>query len=198
MCGRAGDCACRAPIAWAVTLLFVMAGWVLFRSADFATAGDVLLSMVGQHGVGRISLDREFVAALIGGAAVALLGPTSQEAALEEAAAQTMARDAGRAGARLSAAAGWRPVAECLHLLPVLTGGASSAWRPARRRWWLAVIYAFVVLVDPFDTLPLSPPADRVPVATNARFSFPALARSDGSTARSSAPRPAVCCVRSC
>jgi hypothetical protein len=41
------------------------------------------------------------------------------------------------------------------------------------------VIYAFVVLVDPFDTLPLSPPADRTPVATNARFSFPALARSD-------------------
>ncbi len=41
-----------------------------------------------------------------------------------------------------------------------------------------SVIYAFVVLVDPFDTLPLAPPADRVPVATNARFSFPALARS--------------------
>ncbi len=43
----------------------------------------------------------------------------------------------------------------------------------------VAVVYAFVVLVDPFDTLPLSPPADRVPVATNARFSFPALARSE-------------------
>ncbi len=41
------------------------------------------------------------------------------------------------------------------------------------------VIYAFVVLVDPFDTLPLSPPADRVPVATNARFAFPSLARSE-------------------
>ena len=40
------------------------------------------------------------------------------------------------------------------------------------------VIYAFVVLVDPFDTLPLSPPVTRVPVATDARFSFPALARS--------------------
>jgi hypothetical protein len=42
-----------------------------------------------------------------------------------------------------------------------------------------ASVYAFVVLVDPFDTLPLSPPADRAPVATNARFSFPALARSE-------------------
>jgi hypothetical protein len=41
-----------------------------------------------------------------------------------------------------------------------------------------AAIWLFVVLVDPFDTLPLSPPADRPPVSTNARFSFPALARS--------------------
>jgi alginate O-acetyltransferase complex protein AlgI len=70
------------PAAWALTLVFVMACWVLFRSADFATAGDILSSMVGAHGLGRLSLDREFVAALIGGAAVALLGPTSQEAAL--------------------------------------------------------------------------------------------------------------------
>jgi len=61
---------------------------------------------------------------------------------------------------------------------------SSSDWR---RFFRLAVgtaalvagaIYAFVVLVDPFDTLPLAPPADRVPVATNARFAFPALARS--------------------
>ena len=71
------------PAAWALTLLFVMACWVLFRSADFTTAGDMLLSMVGQHGAGEVSLDREFIAALIGGAAVALLGPTSQEVALE-------------------------------------------------------------------------------------------------------------------
>jgi hypothetical protein len=42
-----------------------------------------------------------------------------------------------------------------------------------------AMVYAFVVLVDPFDILPLSPPADRVPVASNARFAFPSLARSE-------------------
>ncbi len=41
-----------------------------------------------------------------------------------------------------------------------------------------ALLYAFIVVVDPFDTLPLSPPLARAPVATNARFSFPALARS--------------------
>jgi len=43
----------------------------------------------------------------------------------------------------------------------------------------VAVIYAFVVLMDPFDTLPLSPPITRAPVASNARFAYPSLARSD-------------------
>jgi len=42
----------------------------------------------------------------------------------------------------------------------------------------VALVYAFVVLVDPFDTLPIAWPADRPPVASNARFAFPALARS--------------------
>lgn len=41
-----------------------------------------------------------------------------------------------------------------------------------------ALIYLVVFIVDPFDTLPFSPPLDRVPIASNARFSFPALARS--------------------
>jgi D-alanyl-lipoteichoic acid acyltransferase DltB (MBOAT superfamily) len=78
-------CGLRLPraIAWAVTLLFVMACWVLFRAADFGTAGAVLSSMAGLHGVGHITLDREFVVAIISGAAVALLGPTSQTIALE-------------------------------------------------------------------------------------------------------------------
>jgi D-alanyl-lipoteichoic acid acyltransferase DltB (MBOAT superfamily) len=69
--------------AWALTLLFAMAGWVLFRSATFAEAGRMFASLLGQHGSGGIVLDREYVAALIGGAAVALFGPTSQQAALE-------------------------------------------------------------------------------------------------------------------
>lgn len=42
----------------------------------------------------------------------------------------------------------------------------------------LAVLYGFVALVDPWGVLPLSPPLPRVPISTNARFSFPALARS--------------------
>lgn len=39
-------------------------------------------------------------------------------------------------------------------------------------------VYLFVVVVDPWGVLPLSPPLPRVPVSTNARFSMPALARS--------------------
>lgn len=40
-----------------------------------------------------------------------------------------------------------------------------------------AAVYAFVFLLDPFDTLALSPPFDRSPITTNARYAFPALAR---------------------
>ncbi len=40
------------------------------------------------------------------------------------------------------------------------------------------MLYAFVAVVDPWDTLPLSPPLPRVPISGNARFSMPALARS--------------------
>jgi len=39
-------------------------------------------------------------------------------------------------------------------------------------------LYLFVVLVDPFDILPLSPPLHRVPVASNQRYSYPTIARS--------------------
>jgi hypothetical protein len=59
-----------------------MACWVLFRAESFATAGRVLASMAGAHGLGSIELNREKVVALAAGTAVALLGPTSQEAAL--------------------------------------------------------------------------------------------------------------------
>jgi len=69
--------------AWGLTLLFAMAGWVLFRSPDFASAGAMFADLAGAHGLGAIRLDREYVAVLIGGAAAALLGPTSQVAALE-------------------------------------------------------------------------------------------------------------------
>jgi hypothetical protein len=40
----------------------------------------------------------------------------------------------------------------------------------------LAFVYLFVVVIDPWGMLPLSPPLPRVPISTNARFSMPALA----------------------
>ncbi|GCE82350.1 hypothetical protein [Komagataeibacter diospyri] len=38
-------------------------------------------------------------------------------------------------------------------------------------------LYLFVVLVDPWDGLPLSLPLHRLPVTSNARFTMPMLAR---------------------
>ncbi|MBV8525638.1 MAG: hypothetical protein JOY71_26560 [Acetobacteraceae bacterium] len=41
-----------------------------------------------------------------------------------------------------------------------------------------ALLYLFIVTIDPYDILPFSPPFPRSPVDSNARFAFPALARS--------------------
>ncbi len=59
----------------------------------------------------------------------------------------------------------------------------SFAWRRFVRRLLLAAVlasaalYGFIVILDPFDTLVLSPPFDRGPIASNQRYAFPALAR---------------------
>lgn len=61
---------------------------------------------------------------------------------------------------------------------------SSSDWRWFARRLigtglgLMASVYLFVLVIDPWNVLPLSPPLPRVPISTNARFSFPALARS--------------------
>jgi len=41
-----------AALGWLVTMLFVLAGWVLFRAANFATAASILASLVGLNGAG--------------------------------------------------------------------------------------------------------------------------------------------------
>jgi D-alanyl-lipoteichoic acid acyltransferase DltB (MBOAT superfamily) len=38
--------------AWPVTMLFVLAGWILFRAANFSTAASILGSTIGLHGSG--------------------------------------------------------------------------------------------------------------------------------------------------
>ncbi len=73
---------------------------------------------------------------------------------------------------------------------PVADTPASAAGAASPRVWrrfalWLGgaalgcflFAYGFVVVVDPWGMLPLSPPFPRVPISSNARFSFPALAR---------------------
>jgi alginate O-acetyltransferase complex protein AlgI len=67
-------------LGWALTLLFVMAGWVLFRAPDFSTALHVWRGMAGLEGLGTVKLDHAI--AFAAGAAMALLGPTSQQVAL--------------------------------------------------------------------------------------------------------------------
>ena len=65
---------------WVLTMLFVIAGWVLFRSPDFATAARVLAGMAGANGTGRIHIDNAAVVAAA--VLIVLLGPTSQHLAL--------------------------------------------------------------------------------------------------------------------
>jgi len=62
------------PFAWLLTMLFVVAGWVLFRAPDFATAGNLLAGMAGGGGM-TTGLERPLLMAAA--AAVSILGPTS-------------------------------------------------------------------------------------------------------------------------
>ena len=63
-----------AVLGWAITLMFVLTAWVLFRAPDFTTAGTVLRGMAGLSGWGGAAV----APALWVGAAVALLAPPSQ------------------------------------------------------------------------------------------------------------------------
>jgi len=67
-------------LGWLCTLLFVMIGWVLFRSPDFATAWHVLRAMAFGNGIGHLHLRNAIVFWIAVG--IALLGPSSQDAAL--------------------------------------------------------------------------------------------------------------------
>jgi alginate O-acetyltransferase complex protein AlgI len=68
-------------LGWGATLLFVVLAWVPFRAPDFATALRVYEGLLGASGVGTVRIEAWPVLALA--AAMAVLGPTSQQAALE-------------------------------------------------------------------------------------------------------------------
>ncbi|WP_323990215.1 hypothetical protein [Nguyenibacter sp. L1] len=63
-----------------------------------------------------------------------------------------------------------------------LIHSAQAAWRRFALAFAAAlagaglVVFLFVVIVDPWDMLPLSPRWHRIPISTNARFTMPALA----------------------
>jgi alginate O-acetyltransferase complex protein AlgI len=64
------------PVGWAITMLFVMVGWVLFRAADFHTAASVLYSLVGGGGfAGKI----ESAGLIVVAALVSVLVPSAHE-----------------------------------------------------------------------------------------------------------------------
>jgi len=56
-----------APIGWLVTMLFVMAGWALFRASSFGTAASIVQSLAGFHGMTGVLQDMKYlvVAALV-------------------------------------------------------------------------------------------------------------------------------------
>jgi D-alanyl-lipoteichoic acid acyltransferase DltB (MBOAT superfamily) len=63
-------------LAWAITMLFVLAGWVLFRASDIGTALSILGSLGGLHGfAGRL----QEIPLLIIAAAVSVLVPSAHE-----------------------------------------------------------------------------------------------------------------------
>ncbi len=64
-------------LGWTITMLFVVVAWVLFRAADFSAAASILASMTGINGLATPRVPNEPLAALIGGALAATLGPTS-------------------------------------------------------------------------------------------------------------------------
>jgi D-alanyl-lipoteichoic acid acyltransferase DltB (MBOAT superfamily) len=64
------------PIGWALTMLFVLASWALFRADSFSVAGSILQSLCGLHGLGgRI----EEVGLLVASALASTLLPSAHE-----------------------------------------------------------------------------------------------------------------------
>ena len=63
-------------LAWGITMLFVILGWVLFRAPDFTTAGAMFGGMAGLNG---LLGQTEWPAVLAVAVAVSILGPSTKE-----------------------------------------------------------------------------------------------------------------------
>jgi D-alanyl-lipoteichoic acid acyltransferase DltB (MBOAT superfamily) len=66
------------PVAgWAVTFIFVMAGWVLFRAADFRSAAAIFFALAGGDGFGGAVNDP--IGLIVIAALVSVLVPSAHE-----------------------------------------------------------------------------------------------------------------------
>jgi D-alanyl-lipoteichoic acid acyltransferase DltB (MBOAT superfamily) len=65
-----------AFLGWAITTLFVLVGWVVFRSTDFAMASGMLRSMVGLNGYGG-TFDQ--ATTIVAGILIAALVPSAHD-----------------------------------------------------------------------------------------------------------------------
>ena len=65
-----------ALVGWLVTMQFVIVGWVLFRAANFATALDILRSLLGLNGFGGRF---EQAPTIMAGILVSVLVPSAHE-----------------------------------------------------------------------------------------------------------------------
>ncbi|MCC7045821.1 MAG: MBOAT family protein [Alphaproteobacteria bacterium] len=73
-----------AWLGWLLTMLVVVAGFVLFRASSFPAAAEVLTGMAGLHGKGRLTPGaREWWLIPLAGLA-ATIGPTAHQLALEK------------------------------------------------------------------------------------------------------------------
>ena len=54
-----------APLGWALTMLFVIVGWVLFRAENFAIAATMLAAMAGRGGAAPGAIEAETLAWLV-------------------------------------------------------------------------------------------------------------------------------------
>jgi D-alanyl-lipoteichoic acid acyltransferase DltB (MBOAT superfamily) len=65
-----------AMAGWAITMLFVLVGWVMFRASGFSTAGSILSSLAGFAGTGGVLQE---VKLLVAAALVSVLVPSAHE-----------------------------------------------------------------------------------------------------------------------
>ena len=65
-----------ASVGWAVTMVFVIVGWVVFRADDFASAGQMLAGMIGSGGIAG---DTRWPLVLAAAALVSLVGPSTKD-----------------------------------------------------------------------------------------------------------------------